>query len=390
MENNQGQKRILIFSTAYLPMVGGAEIAVKEIADRLPDWHFDMITAKIRRGLSNSEKIGNINVYRVGFGFGFDKFLLPVLGLLKAGRLDKKNDYRIIWSIMASQASVAASFFKIFNPSKKLLLTLQEGDLEEHLERYVFGSKFLYDFLIKPWHLSAFKRADYLTAISHGLKQRALRNKVGVPIKIIPNGVDTEKFKKSSKEEIEGLKKQLGIRNDEKVILTASRLVKKNGLDDLIKAGQYLDFPFKILIAGSGKEKNELKALAKQLSIESRVLFLGHIDYDELPKYYSAADVFVRASRSEGFGNVFLEALACGAPVIGTAVDGSVIQILYERKAGLVLTKNPEGMPKEIADKIKVAFSGDMGEKIRNGQELIQEKYIWNIIAKQMEEVFYE
>ena len=70
-------KKVLIFSTAYLPLIGGAEIAVKEITKRLPDWQFDLITAKIKPGLSKFEKIGNINVYRIGFGLGFfDKYYL--------------------------------------------------------------------------------------------------------------------------------------------------------------------------------------------------------------------------------------------------------------------------------------------------------------------------
>lgn len=387
MENNQGQKRILIFSTAYLPMVGGAEIAVKEIVNRLPDWHFDMITAKIQRGLSDFEKIGNVSVYRIGFGFGFDKFFLPILGLSKAVRLNKKNDYRIIWSIMASQASVAASFFKIFNPSKKLLLTLQEGDLEEYLKRYVLNIGFLYNFLIKPWHLLAFRRADYLTAISYDLKQRALQNRVKVPIKIIPNGVDTERFKRSSEEEIRELRKQLGIQNDEKVILTVSRLVEKNGVDDLIKAGQYLDFPFKILVAGTGREERNLKKLAGRLNLNDEILFLGHVNHDDLPRYYSTADVFVRASLSEGFGNVFLESLACGTPIIGTSVGG-IIDFLEDEETGLICQTQDS---RSIAKKINMLLSNqELRQKlIRNGQELIHKEYTWNIIVKQMEEVYF-
>ena len=67
MADNQ-ESRILIFSSAYFPLVGGAEVAVKEITQRLPDWQFDLITAKIKSGLADFEKMGNVNIYRVGFG----------------------------------------------------------------------------------------------------------------------------------------------------------------------------------------------------------------------------------------------------------------------------------------------------------------------------------
>ncbi len=360
----QGRKKILIFSTAYLPLVGGAEIAVKEITDRLPDCHFDMITAKIQYGLAGYERVGRINVYRVGFGFGFDKFLLPFLGLWKA----RKLDYNIIWSIMASQAGVAASLLKMIT-SKKMVLTLQEGDLESHLERYALGSKFLYNLLIKPWHLLPFRKADSIQAISRDLKNRALLNWVRAPIEIVPNGVDMEKFKHVDSD----LKKKLGIK-DEKVILTASRLVEKNGVDDLIKAGQYLKFPFKMLIVGVGKEEKKLKEMARE-----NVLFLGHIGHDELPKYYSIADVFVRASLSEGFGNVFLEAMACGVPFVAPAVGG-IKDFLRDGEIGYECeVKNPQS----IAEKIQEAIGSDT----QKGIDLVKQKYTWDIIARQMEKI---
>ena len=120
-------KKVLIFSTAYFPLIGGAEIAVNEITNRINNYQWDLVTAKINNKLPDKEQIGNVNVYRIGIGLGsFDKFLLPFFGFLKALRLNKKNNYDIVWSIMASQASIGASFLKILKPKIKLLLTLQE------------------------------------------------------------------------------------------------------------------------------------------------------------------------------------------------------------------------------------------------------------------------
>ena len=66
--------RILIFSTAYFPLVGGAEVAVKEITDRLSELEFVMLTAKLKPELPNIEKIGNVEVHRIGKGNHLDKF----------------------------------------------------------------------------------------------------------------------------------------------------------------------------------------------------------------------------------------------------------------------------------------------------------------------------
>jgi len=366
MANNQA-KKVLIFSTAYLPLVGGAEIAVDEITKRLPGWQFDLITAKIQKGLEKEEKINNINIYRVGFGFNFDKYLLPFLGLIKAKKLEKKNNYNLTWSIMASFGGFLGLRFKKKYPNKKWLLTLQEGDTPEHILERVG--------IFKKWFYQIFEKADYFQAISNFLYNWAIGNGIKTG-EVIPNGVDLEIFKP-----IERMDSK-----DEKIILTVSRLVKKNGIDDLIKAGQYLDFDFKILIIGIGEQEKELKDLTKKLGIQDKVIFKGQVEYGELPKYYALADVFVRPSLSEGLGNVFLEAMACGLPVIGTEVGG-IPDFLKDRETGLFCeTKNPQS----IAQKIRQISNNEQLRKTlsKNGLKLVQEKYDWNLIAKKMNKIF--
>ena len=366
-------KKVLIFSTACLPLIGGAEIAVNEITKRLPNWQFDLITAKIQKGLKQKEKINNINIYRVGFGFNFDKYLLPFLGLIKAKKLEKKNNYNLTWSIMASFGGFLGLRFKKKYPNKPWLLTLQEGDDPKYILKRVG--------IFKYWFKQIFEKADYFQAISSFLYNWAIKNgsKVG---EIIPNGVDLEIFK--PKEKINN--------KSEKIILTVSRLVKKNGVDDLIKAGQYLDFPFKIIIIGIGPDEEKLKKLTKDLKIQNKVIFKGQIEYSELPKYYALADVFVRPSLSEGLGNVFLEAMACELPVIGTKVGG-IPDFLKDpstssgQATGLFCKTNN---PQNIAEKIKEILRDDNLRKYlaKNGLELVREKYSWDKIAQKMEDVF--
>jgi len=157
--------KILIFSTAYFPLIGGAEIAVKEITDRIKDCSFDLITSRFsslsadKAGKNaKKERLGNINIYRVGLGIKFDKYLLPILGYFKAKKLHKKYNYSLIWSISASQAGLAALFFKIKNPKTPFLLTVQEGSSKKRL--------FCRRFMVWPLIKKIFKKADYIQAIS--------------------------------------------------------------------------------------------------------------------------------------------------------------------------------------------------------------------------------
>ncbi len=406
-------KKVLIFSTAYFPFVGGAEVAVKEITNRIDNCVWALITARMDRKLPKQERVGNVDVYRVGTGRKtIDKILLPISGFLKAVKLHKKNNYDIAWPIMASQASIAASFFKIFKPKVKLLLTLQEGDEEEHLKRYVFGSNLLYKIFIQPWHLLVFKKADFITAISNDLKQRAVNNKVKCGVEVVPNGVDVDRFQISDfRFKISDFKKELGIKENEKVVITTSRLVKKNGINDLINAmPKLLITKYKLLILGVGSDEKELKKLVKDLKIEDKVMFLGQVDHKDLPKYLWASDVFCRPSLSEGLGNSFLEAMSAGVPVVGTAIGG-IPDFLQDGKssfapsdaktlAGKKATADKTGWfckvknPKSIAEKIKYILDEKNKDEVRrvveNAGKLVEKKYNWEIIAVKFKEIFNE
>ena len=143
MKNSHHLYRILIFSTAYFPFVGGAEIAVKDITEKIKDltekekedYKFDLITSRFSRKVSQEEKIGNVSVFRVGLGMKIDKYFLPFWGFLKALSLSQRYKYSGIWAIMASYNAFAALFFKWLRPNIPFLLTLQEGDSIEHIEK---------------------------------------------------------------------------------------------------------------------------------------------------------------------------------------------------------------------------------------------------------------
>jgi len=383
-------KKILIFSTAYLPLVGGAELAIKEITDRLGNkYEFDLICAKIN-SLQKRERIGVINVHRIGFGNILDKLLLPFFGFFKAIQLSRQNYYDLIWSISASYNSFAALFFKLHRANIPFVLTLQEGSSEKkRLTKVAF---------VRPLFNGIFKKADYIQAISNYLADFAKRMGVSCPIEVVPNGVDIEKVKSqkpaspaggSKVKSIEELKSKLGIRPDEKVVITVSRLVPKNGIKDLIEAMSNVKCQMsnvKLLIAGSGPLEKELKQKVKNLGLQNKVLFLDEVLPGDVPKYLAVADIFVRPSLTEGLGNSFLEAMAAGLPIIGTSVGG-IPDFLKEGETGLFCKVND---PKDLAKKLELLLTDQaLYQKLKeSGFKLVEEFYNWTIISNKMDRIF--
>ncbi|MDP3784464.1 MAG: glycosyltransferase family 4 protein [bacterium] len=378
MPNNQ-RPTIIIFSHAYLPFLGGAETAVKGITDELGDFNFVMLTGKYRLGLSREEKIGNVLVYRMGLGFSFDKFFLPIFAFFKFLSLRRKLSGPILfWAMMVSYSSIAAFFLKYFYPQIPLLLTIQEGDSEEHIRRARFG---LVGFF---WRLLV-GGADKIQVISNYLADLARSFGAKVLIEVVPNGVDLEKFSNPDIKKTLILSQKLGIKPNEKIIITVSRLVEKNAVDIIIRAMSFVKTDARLLILGTGEEKSKLLNLVRALNLESKVIFEENT-YEDLPAYLKLGQIFVRPSRSEGLGTAFLEAMAAGLPIIATSVGG-IKDFLKDGETGLAIKVDD---PEDLARKIDLLFTDEtLRQKlIQNGRKLVEEKYQWFQVANKMKEIF--
>src|SRR3989344_3079498 len=275
------KRHVLIFSTTYFPNIGGAEVAIKEITDRLGDYDFELICARLEPQLPSKELIGKVLVHRLGFGNSFDKLLILFLGVIKIWQIDRSRPIKLFWSVMVTYASGAPYIFNILRFWKKIpiVLTLQEGDSEEHLTKRHFG------LLDMSWRLSI-PRSTAISAISHYLASRAKRFGYRGEPYVVPNGVSDDYF---------DVPKQ---KTDGKAIVTTSRLVHKNGIDTLIRAMALLP-EHNLVIAGDGEERERLETLTRELNLESRVKFLGTVSRADLPALLVSADIFCRPSRSE-------------------------------------------------------------------------------------------
>ncbi len=384
---HQNKKKILIFSTAYHPFVGGAEVAIKEITDRLSNnFDFDLITAKLQKGLPSFEKIGSVNIYRVGSGNTFfDKMFLPFRGAVLAWRLNKNRKYVCLWAMMASFSSGAGYIFNIFRKvlgkgRVPIILTLQEGDSEDYLKYKWAGMIDL------SWRLALWQ-TDFLTAISNFLLNRAKRRGFKGDSALIPNGVNLELFSKAVDQDTKDkLKVALNKKEDDIFLVTTSRLTHKNAVDDVISSLVSLPNNISFVVIGIGDEGPKLQKQVHDLGLEERVKFLGFVDYPEIPKYLSVCDIFIRPSRSEGFGNSFIEAMAAGLPIIATPVGG-IVDFIDDKETGLFCSAdNPQSIV--IAVKTILADSNLRSKITKKALDRAVERYGWDRISLEMQEVF--
>ena len=368
-------KRVLIFSFVYYPrFVGGAEVAVKEITDRIgsDDIEFDLIALRVDDDLPRNEKIGYVNVHRISG----NKYLYPFLACFKASRLHKGKAYDAVWSIMANYSGFAALFFKLFHMDVPFILTLQEGDPIEHIKRRVR--------FVAPLFKMIFTHADRIQAISSYLADFARDMGAKCPVEVVPNGVDAPLFTKEYPEsELEQIKKGLEIPNGSPIIITTSRLVVKNAVDDIVKSLVHVPDAY-FLILGTGYELETLKKLSSRLGVASRVRFLGFVPHSEMPKYLKASDIFIRPSLSEGFGNSFIEAMAAGVPVIATPVGG-IVDFLRDKETGLFCeVRSPEDIARKAG--IYLHDKNLRDEIIDNAKKMAVEQYDWDLVAEGMKE----
>jgi len=226
-------------------------------------------------------------------------------------------------------------------------------------------------------------------------------------VNIIPNGVDLEKFTNY----------HLPISNEnkeEKVIITVSRLVTKNGIEDLVDAmaimvngksmenGNRKMENVKLVIVGDGPLRQKIQTQITKHKLQNNIELVGEVSYDETPKYLAQSDIFVRPSLSEGLGTAFLEAMASGLPIIGTPVGG-IPDFLKPYNTNIQMdTNDTNGIGDENGLFVEVNNPIDLAEKILfliknpdiarklgdNGRKLVEEKYDWDIIANKFAKIY--
>jgi glycosyltransferase involved in cell wall biosynthesis len=179
----------------------------------------------------------------------------------------------------------------------------------------------------KKWEAKVLRKSAYIVALSRFTEDK-LRKVYSISqnqIKIIPGGVDLDRFKPAQDKIV--IRKRLKVPTDKIILLCVRNLVKRMGLENLVCAINLIarEVPdICVIIGGEGAMKAYLKDLVKKLNLEQQIKIVGFIHENLLSDYYSMSDFFILPTKElEGFGLVTLEAMACGLPVLGTPVGGT-------------------------------------------------------------------
>ena len=185
-----------------------------------------------------------------------------------------------------------------------------------------------------PFLRAALHRAHTIIATSHAYVETSpVLRRFASRCRVVPYGIPLERFENRDQAQVAHLRAQFG----DRIVLAVGRLVYYKGFDVLVEAMQ--DVAGHLVLIGDGPLLSSLRVRAERLGVNSRVTFAGGVANDALGPYYHAASVFVLPSiaRSEAFGIVQLEALACGVPVVNTSLPSGVPEVSLDGVTGLTV-----------------------------------------------------
>jgi len=201
--------------------------------------------------------------------------------------------------------------------------------------------------------LKSIKGTDHIVSVSH-FTDRLLKDTLSFDVDSYVNnlGVDINKF--SPAQDVSFVKNELGLSN-KKIILSLSRLVQRKGHEQVIKLLPKLSRVVPnilYVIAGKGSYEGKLRQLVSENKVDNLVVFTGFVSEEDKVKYYQACDVYVMLSETnvssgdiEGFGLTYLEANACGKPVIAKR-EGGVIDAVQDGQNGFFIKNDIELLQK--------------------------------------------
>jgi D-inositol-3-phosphate glycosyltransferase len=243
--------------------------------------------------------------------------------------------------------------------------------------------------------LEVVRRADALIAQCPA-EERELIDDYGAPaakVAVIPSAVDTERFRPEDKAEA---RRRLGLPTDEPIVVYVGRMLPRKDVRNVVRALAALKrqaapgdpLPLLLLVGGETREPDEsatpeigvLRRLAADLGVTDRVRFLGRRQPDELRWCYAAGDVAVTTPWYEPFGLTPLEGMACGRPVVGSAVGGIAFTVADGETGLLVPPRDPEALAAALGRLLADPARRDrMG---RAARARVEDAFTWRTVAE--------
>jgi len=380
--------KICLVTHFFPPHTGGIEKVSYEQSSRLTGsgYEFNVLTSKVKGQIEHPTKGIRVFAYsglKLAERFGVPYPILTLKAYKQFAQVIKECD------LVHAHGHVYMSSYlagKLANKYKKPFIVTQHNTWIDY-KSWLNVMENLNDLTIGK---SVLKLADRILTVSKETMKYVLRlGAEKTKVSVMYNGVDTHCFHTAKKG---ASREKLGLPENQKIILSVRRLVYKNGLDTLIDSVALVtqDNPDVLfVVAGKGPSKQLIENRIKELGIEDNVKLMGFVPDELLPIYYNAADYFVLPSASgEGLPLVLLEAMACGLPVIATAVGGTPEIVDHMKNGVLVPPMKPDVMAKALSKLLKKEAIGRcIGEEAKKN---IKNQFTWEENVRKLEKVYSE
>ncbi len=374
--------RILFCNYEYPPLGGGGGVINALLAEELARRHAVTVLTSQGLDLPRREEIRGVEVIRVPVLFRNDRstanfssmLAFMIQGVRFGRRLLRERRFDIINTHFALPSGpVGASLAR--HGGIPNVLSLHGGDLYDPSK---WSSPHRHAPL-RRWVRRLLRTADHLVGQSANTIANARRfYDPDLEISCIPLGIRRPPPTTADR-------RRLGFSQREVLLVTVGRLIARKAVDQLVATMSHLPPTAHLLIVGSGPKEEDLRRQATELGVVERVRFLGYVTEEEKYALLRAADLYVSTSQHEGFGLVFLEAMACGLPVV-CYDHGGQTDFLEDGTTGLLLPLNArEAFIRAVASLIAdPARRREMGEA---GRKRVEDYYIDNC-ARRYEAIF--
>jgi glycosyltransferase involved in cell wall biosynthesis len=360
---------------------GGSERVLINLLKGLHRSEFS-ITLVLYEGVFDYPMPGDVKLRILNIATGRNIFKLTasfVLKILRLVGLMRKESPDVILSLISS-TNATVTIARLLSGIRCRLI------VSEHTHPSVNLGNELYGNVTKRFIKRCYPRADRIVAVSEGIKQDLIHN-FGVreaKIAMIYNPINIEEIEVLSTEDVEHPWFREGI----PVVISVGRLTKQKGYPYLLKAFSMVrrSLECRLVILGEGEDKENLVKTAIELGLKKDVEFMG---FQQNPfKYMARSSFFVLSSLYEGFGNVIVEAMALGLPVISTDCPSGPSEIIEHRMNGLLVpVKDAEALARAILD---IAGNNVLRNELSAGARLRARSFTLDKIVEKYRGVFLE
>jgi glycosyltransferase involved in cell wall biosynthesis len=334
--------------SSFPPIVGGGERQAQQLAACLVEQGVDVCVITRRyQALPNFEHVDGVPVYRIPMlGYGPLAALTFILGSIVL--MARFNRHCSILHCHQASLGIAPATIAVLAKRRwggKIIVKFMGSRVCDMAQSHTW--------VIRRWLL---RQADAFVAMNDPVRMGLKEIGLDVPTCLLPNGVDTRTFCPTDASTRQALRQRLGLPLQSSIMLFVGRLDPVKALDALLQAWarvvqQMSERQPTLVLVGNGSERDRLVQLAQELGISASVHFAGASD--KVAEWYNSANLFVLPSHIEGLSNALLEAMACGLPVIATAVGGTPEVIENNVNGLLVPPKDVDALSEAILHLIR-------------------------------------